>query len=34
MSSLPLIAGLADLGLDLSDAVQHKLLAFRDLLLK
>ena len=34
MSSLPLTAGLADLGLDLSDAVQHKLLAFRDLLLK
>ena len=34
MSSLPLAAGLAELGLDLSDAVQHKLLAFRDLLLK
>ena len=34
MSSLTLAAGLAELGLDLSDAVQHKLLAFRDLLLK
>ena len=34
MSSLPLAAGLADLGLDLPDVVQHKLLAFRDLLLK
>ena len=34
MSSLTLAAGLAELGLDLPDAVQHKLLAFRDLLLK
>ena len=34
MSSLTLAAGLAELGLDLSDAVQHKMLAFRDLLLK
>ena len=34
MSFLSLTAGLVDLGLDLSDAVQHKLLAFRDLLLK
>jgi len=34
MSSLTLAAGLTELGLDLSDAVQHKLLAFRDLLLK
>jgi 16S rRNA (guanine527-N7)-methyltransferase len=34
MSSLTLAAGLAELGLDLSEAVQHKLLAFRDLLLK
>ena len=30
----PLVAGLAELGLALSDAQQHKLLAFRDLLLK
>ena len=34
MSSLTLAAGLTELGLDLSDAVQRKLLAFRDLLLK
>ena len=34
MSSLTLAAGLAELGLDLPDAVQHKMLAFRDLLLK
>ena len=34
MSSLTLAAGLAELGLDLSDAVQRKMLAFRDLLLK
>jgi 16S rRNA (guanine527-N7)-methyltransferase len=34
MSSIPLAAGLAELGLDLSEAQQHKLLAFRDLLLK
>jgi len=34
MTSPTLAAGLAELGLDLSEAVQHKLLAFRDLLLK
>ena len=34
MSSLTLAAGLTELGLDLPDAVQHKLLAFRDLMLK
>jgi len=34
MSSLTLAAGLTELGLDLPDAVQRKLLAFRDLLLK
>jgi 16S rRNA (guanine527-N7)-methyltransferase len=34
MSSIPLAAGLAELGLDLSEAQQQKLLAFRDLLLK
>jgi 16S rRNA (guanine527-N7)-methyltransferase len=34
MNPMTLAAGLAELGLDLPDAVQHKLLAFRDLLLK
>ncbi|HLO61426.1 MAG TPA: 16S rRNA (guanine(527)-N(7))-methyltransferase RsmG [Azonexus sp.] len=34
MSQDALAAGLADLGIDLPDAAQHKLLAFRDLLLK
>ena len=34
MSQSALTAGLADLGLDLPDAAQQKLLAFRDLLLK
>ncbi|HQU81401.1 MAG TPA: 16S rRNA (guanine(527)-N(7))-methyltransferase RsmG [Azonexus sp.] len=34
MSAITLAAGLTELGLDLPDAVQHKLLAFRDLLLK
>ncbi len=34
MSSITLAAGLAELGLDLSEAQQGKLLAFRDLLLK
>lgn len=34
MSSITLAAGLAELGLDLSEAQQNKLLAFRDLLLK
>ena len=34
MIPMTLAAGLAELGIDLPDAVQHKLLAFRDLLLK
>jgi 16S rRNA (guanine527-N7)-methyltransferase len=34
MNPMTLAAGLAELGLDLPDALQHKLLAFRDLLLK
>jgi len=34
MSDIALSTGLAELGLDLSDDAQHKLLAFRDLLLK
>jgi len=34
MNPMTLAAGLAELGLDLPAAVQHKLLAFRDLLLK
>jgi 16S rRNA (guanine527-N7)-methyltransferase len=34
MSPITLAAGLAELGLDLPEAAQHKLLAFRDLLLK
>ena len=34
MNPMTLAAGLAELGLDLPGAVQHKLLAFRDLLLK
>jgi 16S rRNA (guanine527-N7)-methyltransferase len=34
MKPMTLAAGLAELGLDLPDAVQRKLLAFRDLLLK
>lgn len=34
MSQISLAAGLADLGIDLPDVAQHKLLAFRDLLLK
>lgn len=34
MSADSLAAGLADLGIDLPEAAQHKLLAFRDLLLK
>ena len=34
MSAGNLAAGLADLGIDLPEAAQHKLLAFRDLLLK
>lgn len=34
MSPMTLAAGFAELGLDLPDAAQHKLLAFRDLLLK
>ena len=34
MSTITLAAGLAELGIALSDEAQHKLLAFRDLLLK
>ncbi|MBK7647284.1 MAG: 16S rRNA (guanine(527)-N(7))-methyltransferase RsmG [Betaproteobacteria bacterium] len=34
MSQITLAAGLAELGLNLPEEVQHKLLAFRDLLLK
>ncbi len=34
MSAISLMAGLADLGIDLPEAAQGKLLAFRDLLLK
>ena len=34
MTTISLAAGLATLGLDLPEAAQHKLLAFRDLLLK
>ncbi|MDE2440015.1 MAG: 16S rRNA (guanine(527)-N(7))-methyltransferase RsmG [Betaproteobacteria bacterium] len=34
MSQISLAAGLADLGIDLPEAAQRKLLAFRDLLLK
>ena len=34
MSAISLAAGLADLGIALPEAAQHKLLAFRDLLLK
>jgi 16S rRNA (guanine527-N7)-methyltransferase len=34
MSAITLAAGLAELGIDLPDDAQHKLLAFRDLLLK
>lgn len=34
MSAITLAAGLAELGIDLPEEAQHKLLAFRDLLLK
>lgn len=34
MTAMTLAAGLAELGLDLPEAAQHQLLAFRDLLLK